>query len=178
VNEPRLTNQQAFLGFTVLYWLTKIVSPFWLTVMGLTSIFIAPLVSSQQGRTAAHDASVRSKELANVAAEKGRVLAENSQVKAAELSSKGKQTAADLAAQARGTASDISGTAAENVRKLPQMGMNAINEAPGIVSSAFEDTKGYIGTPSSNNFDGNSDGNRGAANKVSRLSNSASEIAT
>lgn len=145
--------------------------------MGLTSIFVAPLVSSQQGRAAAHDAGVRAQELANVAAEKGRVLAENGKVKAAELSSKGKQTAADLSAQTRGTASDISGTAAENVRKLPQMGKNAISEAPGIVSSAFGDAKGYISTPPSNNFDGNSDGNRGAANKVSHLSNSTSETA-
>jgi len=164
----------AFLGFTALYWLTKIVPPFWLTVMGLTSIFVAPLVSSPQGRGAAHDASVRAQELANAAAEKGRVLAQNGKVKAAELSSKGKQTAADLSAQARGTASDMSGTAAENVRKLPQMGTNAINEAPGIVSSAFGDAKGYISTPPSNNIDGNSDGNPdgnrsvtgGAANKV------------
>jgi len=167
----------AFLGFTVLYWLTKVVSPFWLIVMGLTSIFVAPFVSSQQGRAAAHDASVRAQELSNAAAEQGRVLAKNGQVKAAELSSKGKQTAADLSAQARGTASDISGTATENVRKLPQIGTNAINKAPGIVSSAFGDAKGYIGTPPSNNFDGNSNGNRRAANKVSHLSNSGSETA-
>jgi hypothetical protein len=181
VNEPWMTNQQAFLGFTALYWLTKIVPPFWLTVIGLTSIFVAPLLSSPEGRGAAQDASVRAQELAKAAAEKGTALAQNGKVKTAELSSKGKQTAADLSARTRDTASDMTRIAAENMRKLPQTGTNAINEAPGIVSSAFGDAKGYISTPPSTIINGNSDGNRsitgGAANKVSHLSNSASETA-
>jgi uncharacterized protein YlzI (FlbEa/FlbD family) len=124
---------------------------------------------------------VRAQELANVAAEKGRVLTQNGKVRAAELSSKGKQAAADLSAQARDTASDMSGTTIENIRKLPQVGTNGINGAPGIVNSAFGDVNERISTPSSNNVGGNTDGNRsvtgGAANKVSHLSNSASETA-
>jgi len=169
----------AFLGFTALYWLTKIVSPFWLTVMSLTSIFVVPLVSSPQGRGAAQVTGVRAQELANAAVEKGRVLTQNGKVQAAELSTKGKQTAADLSARAMGAPTDMFGTAAENIKKLPQIGTNAINEAPGIVSAAFGDAKGYTSTRHSTNIDGNPDRNRsvtdGAANKVSHLSNGASE---
>jgi gas vesicle protein len=273
-----LTNQQAFLGFTGLYWLVLFVPPFWLTVMGLTSIFVAPLIFSPQGRGVAHDASVHAQELANLASEKGRVLAQNSKVMAAELSSSGKRTAADLSssgkqtvadlssrgkqtaadlsssgnqtaaeissktkqtvadlsssgkqtiadlsyntkqtvadlssrgkqaaadlsssgnqtaaelssktkqaatdisAQARGTTSDISGIATENIRKLPQMGMNAINAAPDIVGSTADNAKGYISTPPSNSVNGNSGKNQyvngGAASKVPSLSNGAEE---
>jgi len=121
----------AFLVFTALYWLTKIMPPFWLAVMGLTSIFIAPLIFSPQGRQVAHDASALSQELAKAAVEKSNGLAQDSKVKAAELSSKGKQSAADLSAQARGTASNLSRTAVENIRKLPQMapGLNAGNQS-------------------------------------------------
>lgn len=189
----------AFLGFTALYSLIKIVPPFWLAVMGLTSLYIAPLVASPRGRAVAHDASVRAQELANAAAENGGGLARDGKVKAAELSSKArqptldaegriqnlaqsrKQTAADLSARASGTASDISGAAAENVRKLPQMGTSAINKAPGTANSALGDAKQYISSSLSTGIDGNSDGNRsvagGAANRVSQLSNSAAESA-
>lgn len=172
----------AFLGFFALFWLTKMVSPFWFAVMTLTSFFVAPLVSSDQGRRAAHNASVRAQELANIAAEKGRDFGHDGKVKAAELSSKGNQTAADLSAQARDTASDIYGTAAKNIKKLPQMGTNAANETESMVSSTYGNAKGYVSnppTPPSNHANGHSDGNRsvsnGASNEVPHLSNSASE---
>jgi hypothetical protein len=67
-----LTELQTFLGFFALVWLAKMISPFWLTFMALTSVFVVPLISSEQGRRAAHDASVRAQELANVAADKRR----------------------------------------------------------------------------------------------------------
>lgn len=148
--------------------------------MGLTSIFVAPLVSSSQGRRAAHDASLRAQELAKAGAGEGKKLAQDAKVKVNELSSKGKETAADLSARARDTAADMSGSAVENVRKLPQMGTNAINQAPDIVSSVFGDAKKHVYTPPSTNVDGNSQGNQlagGAVNNVSHLSNSDSEIA-
>jgi len=176
----------AFLGLTGLYWLIKVVSPLWLTVMGLTSIFIAPLISSPQGRRAAHDAGVRAQELVNTAAEKGTVLARNSKDKAAELSSKEKQMAADLSSRARDTTSDISGTTAENIRKLPQMGSKAVNEAPSSMSSTFRDDKRNISTSASNNLhenpdkkpDGNRSANDGEANEKTHLSNRTNEIPT
>ncbi|GKT45253.1 uncharacterized protein ColSpa_05434 [Colletotrichum spaethianum] len=124
----------AFIGFTALYGLMQVLAPFWLAVLALTSVFIAPLVNSPQGRKAAQDATVRAQELANTTAEKGKELAKNGQVKASELSSKaqqaaydagntvsntaqsGKQAAVDLSTKARNTASDLSGTAADKAR--------------------------------------------------------------
>jgi hypothetical protein len=94
------------------------VSPFWFAVMALTSFFIVPLISSEQGRRTAHDASVRAQEQAKVAAEKCREIGHDGKVKATELSSKGKETAADLSAQTRDTASDMYGTATENIKRL------------------------------------------------------------
>ncbi|CAN9170507.1 unnamed protein product [Alternaria alternata] len=172
-----------FLGFFVLFWLTKMLSSFWFAVMALTSIFVAPLISSEQGRRAAHDASVRAQELANVTAEKGRELGQDGKVKAAELSSKGKQTAADLSAQTRDTTSDMFGTATENIKRLLQVGKNTVNETEGIASSTHGNAKGYISdppAPPSNHTNGHSDGNRsvtnGASNEVPHVLNGASEI--
>ncbi|WDK17071.1 Reticulon-like protein 1 Cwl1 [Colletotrichum graminicola] len=113
----------AFIGIGLLYGLAKVVSPFWLAVMALTSIFIAPLINSPRGRKVAQDAGARAQD-----------LAKNGQVKASELSSKaqqaaydagntvsntaqnGKQAAADLTSRAIDSASDMSGSAAEKAR--------------------------------------------------------------
>ncbi|KZL84127.1 hypothetical protein CI238_02737, partial [Colletotrichum incanum] len=162
----------AFIGFTALYGLVQILSPFWLTILGLTSIFIAPLVNSPQGRKAAQDASVRAQELANTTAEKGKELAKNGQVKASELSSKaqqaaydagnsvsntaqsGKQTAADLSARARGTASDLSGAAAENARNagtiLSNTAQNGKQTAADLSSKAKGTASDISGTAADN----------------------------
>jgi hypothetical protein len=147
--------------------------------MGLTSIFVTSLVSSLQGRRAAHDASVRAQELAHAAAVKGRVLTQDGKVKVTDLSSKGKQTTVDLLAQAKDTASHMSGTAAENIRQLPQIGAHTINETRGIMNSALGDAKGYINTVSSNKINENSNGSRlvtgGAANEMSHILDSTGE---
>lgn len=182
-----------FLGFMGLFWLTKMISPFWFAVMALTSIFVAPLISSEQGRTVARDASVRAQELANAAAEKGRELGHDGKVKAAELSSRGKQTAADLSSKGHQTAADLSArtrdttsgmleTATEKAKRLSQVGKNAVNKTEGIASSTYGNAKGYISdtqAPLSNRTNGHSDGNRnttsGASNDVSHQLNGASE---
>jgi hypothetical protein len=164
-----LTNQQAFFSLTALYWLTKIVPRFLLTVMGLTSIFVTSLVSSPQGRGAAHDTSVRAQELAHAATVRGGVLTQDGKVKATDLSSRGEQTAIDLLAQTKDTASHMSRTAAENIRELPQIGAHTINETPGIMNSALGNPQGYISIVPSNKIDENPYGSRlmtgGAANK-------------
>jgi len=86
----------AFLSFTGVFWLMKVASPFSLAVLGLTSLYIAPLINSPQGRAVAQDATARGKELANAAAEKGKTLAEDSKFRAAELTSKGRETSGDV----------------------------------------------------------------------------------
>ncbi|KAJ4216311.1 hypothetical protein NW757_014673 [Fusarium falciforme] len=147
----------AFFGFTALYWLTKVVPPFGLAVLGLISLYIAPLITSPRGCEVAHDGMVRAEELTTAAAEKGNALAQDGKAKAAEFSSKaretatdierriedmaqsGKQTVANLSTQARNTASSVSEATAENVRKLPELGTNAVNKAPDIVKSVLSD---------------------------------------
>lgn len=195
-----LTNRQTFLSCTALYWLTKIVPPLWLAVMGLTSLYIAPLVASPRGRAVAHNAGVRAQELTNAAAGNSKRLAQDGKANVVDLSSKarqttldaegcirnvaesGKQTVADMSARAKGTASDISGVAGENVRKVPQTGTSAINKAAGTVSSTLGDAKQRISSSLSTNIDGNSDGNRsgsgGAGNEASQLFSNVAGTAT
>ncbi|KAI0120658.1 Reticulon-domain-containing protein [Xylariales sp. AK1849] len=178
----------AFLSFTALYWLIKIVPPFWLAVLGLTSLYIAPLVNSGRGREVAHDARLRAGELANTVGENGKALAQDGRAKASELSSKaretamhtqqrignmaqnGKQTVTDLSTQAKGTASDISGATAENFRKLPGTGTNAIKTTHDTANSASSDARQYRNSSRFGTTDEYADGNGsvtdGAANRV------------
>ncbi|KAH6872077.1 Reticulon-domain-containing protein [Thelonectria olida] len=180
----------AFLGFTALYWLIKVISPFGLAVLGLTSLYIAPLVTSTRGREVARDAKLRSEELANAATDKGVSLAQDGKAKAAELSHKardsgidmgrrvedlaygGKEKAADLSTQAMNTASNVSSTIAETARKLPEMGSNAINQTSGTVKSAVSDARQYIHSSQPGATDGKPDATS-AGNTVSQLSSSA-----
>jgi hypothetical protein len=74
------------------FWLIKVVSLFLLVVLGLTLIFIAPLVSLSYGRTVAQDAAAYEKELANMAAGKGKIFAKDDNSKAVESSSKAHKT--------------------------------------------------------------------------------------
>jgi hypothetical protein len=96
-----------------LFWLSKLVSPFWFAVLALNSIFIAPIVFSEPGRRAARNAGVRAQEVGNVAVDKAGEVGHDGKVKAAELSSRGQQAAVDLASQARNTASNIADKAGE-----------------------------------------------------------------
>ncbi|WQF85824.1 hypothetical protein CDEST_10838 [Colletotrichum destructivum] len=143
----------AFIGFGAIYVLMQFLAPFWLAVLALTSVFIAPLVNSPQGRKVAHDATVRAQEIANTTGEMGKDLAHTSQVKASELSSKaqqaaydagrtasntaqnGKQTAADLSARARDNASNLSGAAAQGTKNA---GANISNAAQGGQQTAAD----------------------------------------
>ncbi|KAH6983501.1 Reticulon-domain-containing protein [Ilyonectria sp. MPI-CAGE-AT-0026] len=86
----------AFIGLTSLYWLIKIVPPFGLAVLGLTSVYMAPLFTSPRAREVAHNTTVRAGELASAAAEKGNSLAQDSKAQAVDLASKAQQTGIDM----------------------------------------------------------------------------------
>ncbi|KAJ0160879.1 hypothetical protein CTA2_7145 [Colletotrichum tanaceti] len=136
----------AFIAFGAIYGLMQFLAPFWLAVLALTSVFVAPLVNSPQGRKAAHDATARAREIAATTGEMGKDLAHTSQAKASELSSKaqqaaydagrtvsntaqnGKQAAADLSSKARDNASNLSGSVAQGTRNA---GANVANAAQG-----------------------------------------------
>lgn len=87
---------QAFIGLTSLYWLIKIVPPFGLAVLGLTSVYMAPLFTSPRAREAAHTTTVRAGELASAAAEKGNSLAQDGKAQAVDLASKAQQSGIDM----------------------------------------------------------------------------------
>ncbi|GJD00504.1 reticulon-like protein [Colletotrichum higginsianum] len=143
----------AFIGFAAIYGLMQFLAPFWLAVLALTSVFIAPLFNSPQGRKVAHDATARAQEIANTTGEMGKDLAHTGQVKASELSSKaqqaahdagrtvsntaqnGKQTAADVSARARDNASNLSGAAAQGTKNA---GANVSNAAQGGQQTAAD----------------------------------------
>ncbi|KAH7173240.1 Reticulon-domain-containing protein [Fusarium flagelliforme] len=139
----------AFLSCITVYWLMKVASPFLLAVLGLTSVYIAPLVNSSHGRAVAQDAASRGKDLANTAAGKGKTLAEDGKSRAAELSSKARETTqgvqqhfGNLTESAESTANDISGQAtAEDSGKLRDIVVDAISKAPDIAKPSFDDAR-------------------------------------
>ncbi|KAH7146146.1 Reticulon-domain-containing protein [Dactylonectria macrodidyma] len=149
----------AFLSFTALYWLIKVLAPFGLAVLGLTSLYIAPLITSPRGREVAHDTRVRANELATAAADKGNTIARDGKAKAMELSSKareavddtgrrtrglaenGKQTATDLFTKARYPTSGAAEGTAGDVERLPEMGTNTINDGSDTVKLSLGDAE-------------------------------------
>ncbi|PCD21184.1 hypothetical protein AU210_016610 [Fusarium oxysporum f. sp. radicis-cucumerinum] len=151
----------ASLGFTAVFWLMKIASPFSLAMLGLSSLYIAPLINSPQGRTIAQDATARGKELASVATEEGNTLPGDSKAKATELTSKaretaggvqqrvknlahnGKQTANELSTQASDRVTDVSRATTENDESLKDMGIDAISKAPSIAKRNSGDVEQY-----------------------------------
>jgi len=70
-----------FLGFTAMYWLIGAASPFALSLLGLTSLYMAPLVLSPKTReiagAVAQDGASLAKDLANSAADSGKSAVES-----------------------------------------------------------------------------------------------------
>lgn len=141
-----------------MYALIKVLSPFWLAVVGVTAIFVAPLAASPQGRQIAHDATVQAQNAANVTAQKGAELARDGQAKTAELSSKVQQAASDAsttlgnaARNGQQTVYSATNNTAEKARDLPQAGTNALNNASGPISSTLGSIKHTATGSSANN---------------------------
>ncbi|KAM0547223.1 hypothetical protein ACHAPJ_010485 [Fusarium lateritium] len=86
----------AFVATTSLYFLIQFMSPFGIAVLGLTTIYIIPLVTSPRGKDIARDGMVRAQELSNAAVDKGNALAQDSRATVSNLSSRAQDTAGDL----------------------------------------------------------------------------------
>ena len=65
-------------------------------MLGVHSLFVAPLVNSPRGRQVTQDAVAGAGNLANAAAEKGTALAQNGQAKAQQLSSQASEAARNV----------------------------------------------------------------------------------
>ncbi|KAF4993979.1 hypothetical protein FGRMN_6110 [Fusarium graminum] len=114
----------AFVSLATLSILMRVASPFSLAVLGLTALYIAPLISSPQGRAVARNATEQGKELANTAAEKAGALAEDSKAKASELTSKTRETVVD----AKQSANELASQTKDRVESLAESGMQSANE--------------------------------------------------
>lgn len=149
----------------------KVATPFSLAVLSLSSLYVAPLINSSQGRAMAQNAAAQGKELASATAEKGNLLAEDSKAKAMELSSKarettggvqqrvkgmaqnGKQTVNELSTQTNERAADASRTFAENGKNLRDIGIDAIRKAPGTAEGSSGDAEQYTNRSASSTRD-------------------------
>jgi cell division septum initiation protein DivIVA len=125
----------AFVGFTSLYWLVKILSPFALTLFTVTAIYATPLIMSPRGRQAMEEAKVQAVQLGNNAIETSQSLAADGRVKAAELSSKAQETAAGLTQSASQTASNVT---AQTTDKASQLYNSAAQTASNITGQTSD----------------------------------------
>ncbi|KAK0640578.1 hypothetical protein B0T16DRAFT_378952 [Cercophora newfieldiana] len=114
----------AFFAFTATYWLTMLASPFWLSVAGLTLLYIAPLIISPQAREIAHelahDTGVLAGDLANTAVDSGKKAIGSGTgsrfTQAAEQSSKARDTVVGVSDRVGTTASNFFGAKGHNER--------------------------------------------------------------
>ncbi|TRX94250.1 hypothetical protein FHL15_004717 [Xylaria flabelliformis] len=105
----------AFISFTSLFWLMKILSPFNLEVLGLSSAYIIPLLFSSNCREVAQNAKSRAQGLVHKTAVSAESAASDGKAKAADLTHKTQQVAGDLMSNTQHTASDMSSNAQQAV---------------------------------------------------------------
>lgn len=131
----------AFLVITAVYFLSGLLSPFGFTVLGLTSLFIAPLVNSSRGREVAQEAKVQAEKLGSAVAEgsvKVQETASNAQQRVGDLAQSGKQAAADLNTKAKTTASQAYDATASTANRAPEIGANAATRAQDTAAQASQ----------------------------------------
>lgn len=86
----------AFAFTASLYFLIQFMTPFGIAILGLTTIYIIPLVTSPQGRGIARDGMARAQEISNAAVDQANSIAQNSKGTMANISSMAQDTAGNL----------------------------------------------------------------------------------
>ncbi|KAF4341658.1 hypothetical protein FBEOM_4396 [Fusarium beomiforme] len=86
----------AFVIFGSLYFLIQFMTPFGIAVLGLTTIYIIPLVTSPQGRGIARGGMARAQEIGNAAVDQASSIAQDTKGTMANISSMAQDTAGDL----------------------------------------------------------------------------------
>ncbi|ENH71430.1 hypothetical protein FOC1_g10007662 [Fusarium oxysporum f. sp. cubense race 1] len=84
----------AFTGS--LYFLVQFMSPFGIAILGLTTIYTIPLVTSPRGRGIARDGVARAQEISNTAVDQASSLAQDTKGTMANISSMAQDTAGNL----------------------------------------------------------------------------------
>ncbi|KAI1305545.1 hypothetical protein F5Y03DRAFT_406412 [Xylaria venustula] len=136
----------AFFGLTALFWLTKIMTPFNLGILGLSSAYIVPLIASPGGREVAHSAKVHAQELAHTTSESTKGALHDTKAKAADLSGRAQHAAGNLTSRTQKAASNTSSGAQD---MAGNMSSGAKNVA-GNMSSVAQDMAGNVSSGAKN----------------------------
>ncbi|RGP77810.1 hypothetical protein FLONG3_4104 [Fusarium longipes] len=125
----------AFMIATSLYFLTQFMTPFGITIMALTTVYIIPLVRSPQGRGIARDGIARAQELGNVAIDQASTIAQDSKVAVSNMTSRAQDTASNLTSRAQDTATSFTSSAQDTAGNLRQ---RAANMVPAMMKSGTQ----------------------------------------
>ncbi|RYC60189.1 hypothetical protein CHU98_g6032 [Xylaria longipes] len=152
----KLTEEQAFVSFTTLFWLIKILSPFKLEVLGLSLAYVIPLLSSPGGREIAQNAKSHAQELAHTTTESAGVAIRNGKAKAADLSHKTQQVTGDFTSRTQDIASDMSsnaqqaaGIAMANTQAAASNMTTSAKQATGNAASRTQQTASNLSSDTS-----------------------------
>ncbi|KAI8955324.1 Reticulon-domain-containing protein [Xylaria longipes] len=146
----------AFVSFTTLFWLIKILSPFKLEVLGLSLAYVIPLLSSPGGREIAQNAKSHAQELAHTTTESAGVAIRNGKAKAADLSHKTQQVTGDFTSRTQDIASDMSsnaqqaaGIAMANTQAAASNMTTSAKQATGNAASRTQQTASNLSSDTS-----------------------------
>jgi len=129
----------AFISLTTLYWLNQIVSPFGLAVLGLSTVYVAPLVTSPRGREVAHDAKLRAQDIASATTENAKALAKDGKTKAQETAADAQQRLRNAANSGKQTVSDVYNQASATANSGKQTATDLYNQASHVGKQTVSD---------------------------------------
>ncbi|KAI0397804.1 hypothetical protein F5Y17DRAFT_292239 [Xylariaceae sp. FL0594] len=132
------------LILTTLFWLVKVMSPFSLVVLGLSTIYLVPLLGTPRGRSVAEGAKIQVQHLAQSTADGARVMARDGREKAVDLSSRAQHTVSNISgnvsSKTKSTADSITNKARQTSHNLTAAS-NSRRERRRSSSSAHGNTK-------------------------------------
>lgn len=125
----------AFLLTTSLYFLCQFMTPFGITILGLTTIYIIPLVTSPRGRGIARDGMARAQEISTAAVDQASTIAQNGKATASNLAAQAQDATSNLSTSVQDTASNLTSRAQDTAGDLRR---RAVNMVPGTNQSNTE----------------------------------------
>ncbi|KAM0351018.1 hypothetical protein ACHAPU_002796 [Fusarium lateritium] len=108
----------AFALTSSIYFLCQFMTPFGITILGLTTIYIIPLVTSPRGRGIARDGMARASEISSAAADQASTLAQDSKATVSNLTARATGAASNMTANAQNTASNLTSSAQSTASNL------------------------------------------------------------
>lgn len=114
-------------------------TPFGITILGLTTIYIVPLVTSPRGRGIARDGVARAQEISSAAVDQASTIAQNGKTTASNLAAQAQDAASNLSTNAQDTASNLTSRAQDTASNLTSRAQDtagdlrrrAVNMVPG-----------------------------------------------